>query len=102
MFFVRFDKAHFKFQVSDPDAYYVHHMSMYEHLQHKKFGFDVAKEKTLTMSQAAFHGECDRINISESREFLAIIPFYGGLPPNVTSDLSVKSIGQGNSLVSRL
>eukprot|EP01035_Chromulina_nebulosa_P017069 gene17069-22581_t len=66
--FLIFDKAHLKFQLSDPDAYFVHHMSMYEHLVHKK-------------------------------EYIAIIPFYGGLPPNVTSDMSVKSIGQGNSLV---
>jgi hypothetical protein len=30
---------------------------------------------------------------------IAFIPFYGGLPPGVTKDLTVKSIGQGNSLV---
>lgn len=30
---------------------------------------------------------------------IAFIPFYGGRPPNVTSDLKVHSLGQGNSLV---
>ena len=31
-----FDTARLKFQVADPDAYYVHHMSMYEHHIHRK------------------------------------------------------------------
>lgn len=75
-------------------------MSRYEHFVHKTEGFEVAKNKTLIMSQAAYHGECSNLEVSRRREFLAVVPFYGGLPPNVTKDLSVKSIGQGNSLVS--
>ena len=96
-----FDAAALKFQVSDPDAYYVHHMSMFEHLIHKKFGFETAKNKTHLMSTMAFKGECvDRLAISNTTEYVALIPFYGGLPPNVTDDFSqVKSLGQGNSLV---
>ena len=95
-----FDRSHLKFQLSDPDAYFVHHMSMFEHLLHKKHGFDVAKNQTKVMSEAAFHGECVGLNISKTRQYLALIPFYGGLPPDVTADYSqVKSIGQGNSLV---
>lgn len=97
--FLIFDKAPLKFQIADPDAYYVHHMSMYEHLLHKKKGFEVSKNETLIMSQFAFIGECESVQVSHHREILAIIPFYGGLPPNVTNDLTVKSIGQGNSLV---
>jgi hypothetical protein len=97
---ISYDKAKLKFQISDPDAYYVHHMSMYEHVLHKAYGFEVAKNKTLIMSRAAFQGECDNLNASLEENFVALIPFYGGLPPNVTKDLSVKSIGQGNSLVS--
>lgn len=95
----RFDKAKLKFQLSDPDAYFVHHMSMYEHLLHKKHGFGVAQNKTLIMSKMALKTECSGISIKNTTQYLALIPFYGGLPPNVTKDLSVKSIGQGNSLV---
>ena len=85
--------------MSDPDAFYVHHMSMFEHLIHKKYGFAEAKNKTLIMSRAAFSGECDNLAITKSKDYVALIPFYGGLPPGVTKDLAVKSIGQGNSLV---
>lgn len=97
---IRFDAAHFKFQLAETDAHYVHHMSMFEHLLHKKHGFEVAKNKTLILSHAAYRGECSNIQVSPHREFLALVPFYGGLPPNVTKDLAVKSLGQGNSLVS--
>lgn len=95
----RFDRAQWKFQLSDPDAYYVHHMSMFEHLNHKKYNFTIANQKTLIMSRAAINGECEGLQISKSTEYFALVPFYGGLPPDVTTDLSVKSIGQGNSLV---
>lgn len=104
-----FDRSQFKFQLSDPEAYYVHHMSMYEHLLHKKFGFDIASNKSREMSMSAFHGECVnktsfqhmKRGLGKDRaEYLALVPFYGGLPPAVTSDFSkVNSIGQGNSLV---
>ncbi len=99
LIFHSFDKSKLKFQLSDPDAYFVHHMSMYEHFLHKKVGFAIALNKTIVMSQAAFKGECENLHVSERKEYIALIPFYGGLPPNVTKDLSVKSIGQGNSLV---
>ena len=96
-----FDAAALKFQLSEPDVYYVHHMSMFEHLIHKKYGFQIAQNKTLIMSTAAFQGECvARLAISNTTSYIALIPFYGGLPPNVTADYSkVKSLGQGNSLV---
>ena len=95
-----FDRSQLKFQLSDPDAYFVHHMSMFEHLLHKKHGFEVAKNSTSVLSSAAFKGECGNLNISKTQEYLALIPFYGGLPPDVTADYSkVQSIGQGNSLV---
>jgi hypothetical protein len=73
---------------------------MYEHQIHKTYGFAEAKNKTLILSKAAFKGECENLKISKSKEYVALIPFYGGLPPGVTKDLTVKSIGQGNSLVS--
>jgi hypothetical protein len=73
---------------------------MFEHLIHKKYGFEEAKNRTLILSKAALAGECAHLQVSRSKEYLALIPFYGGLPPGVTKDLTVKSIGQGNSLVS--
>lgn len=96
-----FDAAPLKFQVSDPDAYFVHHMSMFEHLIHKSSGFESAKLKTNIMSMEAYKGECVyNLSISSTTEYIAFIPFYGGLPPNVTEDFSkVQSLGQGNSLV---
>eukprot|EP01032_Pedospumella_encystans_P012089 gene12089-14008_t len=94
-----FDRAKLKFQVQDPDAYFVHHMSMFEHLNHKTHGFAVAKNKTLSLSRAAFAGECDNLVINKSKDYVAFVPFFGGRPPGVTKDLAVKSIGQGNSLV---
>jgi hypothetical protein len=72
---------------------------MYEHFNHKKYGFETAKNKTLILSQAAMHGECDELVVSKTKNIVSFVPFYGGLPPGVTKDLTVKSIGQGNSLV---
>lgn len=90
----------YKYQLVDADAYFVHHMSMYEHYNHKNFGFEVAKNKTLDMSKAAVNGECSNLDLkSSSYEAVGLVPFYGGRPPNVTEDLTVKSLGQGNSLV---
>lgn len=95
-----FETSKLIFQVADPDAYYVHHMSMYEHLLHKKEGYSSALNKTLILSQTAMKNECGRkLHINKNKQYLAFIPFYGGLPPNVTADNKVKSLGQGNSLV---
>jgi hypothetical protein len=33
--------------------------------------------------------------------YLGLVPFYSGLPPNVTSDFKVGSVGEGNSLADR-
>lgn len=89
-----------KYQLADEKAYYVHHMSMFEHFNHKHHGFGVASKRMLTMAEAAYRGECGALNeVNASRSFLGLVPFYGGRPPNVTEDLTVKSLGQGNSLV---
>jgi hypothetical protein len=52
------------------------------------------------MSLAAFDGECRDLVVNEADDSIAFIPFFGGRPPGVTNNLEVKSIGQGNSLVS--
>jgi hypothetical protein len=92
--------ANFNFQFVDDDAYYVNHLSRYEHFTHKKYGFEKSENMTATMANAAMHGECNVANIkSYHSTSLGLIPFYGARPPNVTANLQVKSLGQGNSLV---
>jgi hypothetical protein len=73
---------------------------MYEHHVHKAQGFAEAKAKTLLLSTAAFAGECGNITVVEGNlSYFAVVPFYGGLPPDVDKDQKVHSLGQGNSLM---
>ena len=99
--FVIFDSARQKYQLDDHNAYYVHHMSMYEHVLHKQQGFETAQNLTTILAQASYEGECAKLSPStfSRRGYIGLVPFYSGLPPNVTAGLHVKSIGQGNSLV---
>ena len=99
--FVIFDSARQKYQLDDHNAYYVHHMSMYEHALHKQQGFEIAQNLTTILAQASYEGECSKLSPSafSRRGYVGLVPFYSGLPPNVTAGLHVKSIGQGNSLV---
>lgn len=91
--------AKHKWQFLDPDTYFVHHLSQYEHLIHKKHGLSKAKRSTLEMSTAAFNGECSNTTRVGNLSYLALIPFYGGLPPNTDENARVHSRGQGNSLM---
>lgn len=94
-----FDKASFKFQLEDHTAFFVHHLSHFEHAVHKRSGFELAENLTKVMANAAFEGECVNLQVSDAENTIAFIPFFGGRPPGVTASLQVKSIGQGNSLV---
>jgi hypothetical protein len=87
------------FQLSDPDLYYVNHMSAYEHAVMHKHGYEVAENRTMIMSQAAILSECSSLSTISHNSFLSLIPFYGGRPPGVDENLKVQSLGQGNSLV---
>lgn len=91
----------FGYQLVDPFVYSVNHMSMFEHWAHKRSGFGEAVKQSFIMSNASYYDQCfdPSYQASQATEFLALIPFYGGLPPNVTAGNMVKSIGQGNSLV---
>ena len=40
------------------------------------------------MSKAAMQGECGNLKIRKTKEYLALVPFFGGLPPGVTKDFS--------------
>lgn len=97
--FKPFTIASYKYQLESPTAYYVHHMSEYEHGLHNKFGIEVARNKTSLLTYAAYNGECSNFHANYSSEYISLIPFYGGFPPNVTAEFKVKSIGQGNSLM---
>lgn len=93
--FVIFDYARQKYQLDDHDAYYVHHMSHFEHLVQRESGFAKAEELSGILGQAAYEGECQKLDPSKfNKGYLGLVPFYSGLPPNVTSNLHVKSIGQ--------
>jgi hypothetical protein len=94
------------YQFDDPDLYFVNHMSAYEHSNRKAHGYAVSENKTKDFSLTAMNGECTTSSKSfettNKLNIVAAIPFFGGRPPNVTESLQVQSLGQGNSLVSRL
>lgn len=90
-------RASHKFQPSDPDAFFVHHLSEFEHRMHAAHGFEAAQRMTDTMARAAASGECGNLSTPGHAAYLAVVPFYGGLPPNVSAH-KVLSTGEGNSL----
>lgn len=91
-----------RFQFRTPSAYFVNHMSAYEHATRRKQGYNVSESKTLMFSNAAKTGECGAVRSDYNRNTLAVVPFYGGLPPGVVGKsketMRVTSVGQGNSL----
>jgi hypothetical protein len=93
------------FQMSDQDAYYVNHLSEYEHSQRKKtHNLTASLVMEAAMSGTAARGECSALAWHRSNAlsgFLAIMSFYGGIPPQVDEQHRVRSVGEGNSLASR-
>lgn len=71
------DRAKQKYQFMDPDAFFVHHLSRFEHAVHKKEGLESAREKTLLMSTLAFNGECGSLTTVGNTSYFVVIPFYG-------------------------
>jgi hypothetical protein len=67
-----FERREFLCWCNDSVTLFVYHRSMFEHLNHKKYNFSVASRKTVVMSRAAFHGECDGLSASLSP--LAALP----------------------------
>jgi hypothetical protein len=94
------------FQMSDPDAYYVNHLSEYEHLLRKKtHNLTMTLAMEAAMSGAAAQGECATLPMYRGDAlpgFLALMAFYGGVPPDVDQHHRVRSVGEGNSLASRV
>ena len=130
------------FDDADRYAFFVHHLSNYEHVNHMEYGFVQAHNKTAILSLASLRGECgaltaatnsqsaelgdsavennhvppllkkskkhslmgtspDRPLTDHRNEYIALVPFYGGLPPNISAGaFQTDSLGQGNSRVS--
>ena len=104
--------AKYNFQFVNESSYFVHHMSQFEHYHRKKSGYAKSENITKIYSEAAMKEVCwssfphqsddkdaKRNPDGYHQTSIGLIPFYGGRPPNVTADLQVKSLGQGNSLV---
>jgi hypothetical protein len=96
--------APYSFQFVNESVYYVVHMSQFEHYHRKKSGYQQSENITAVFSMAAMNLTCftdpkDYEKLSFHNSSLGLIPFYGGRPPNVSADLKVLSLGQGNSLV---
>jgi len=89
------------YQFEDLNSYFVHHLSQYEHSVRSTLGFEKSSQKAGQLSRSAFSGEClSGIHKSiDSINYVALVPFYSGLPPNITSSMKVKSNGKGNSLM---
>jgi hypothetical protein len=98
--FIFFRQANLLFQYRNQSTYFVHHLSAYEHSIRKKYGYDASEKAAYDMAQQIFWKECHAIPLDSLKNpHISLIPFYGGRPPQVTPDLRVESIGQGNSLV---
>lgn len=94
------------YQMAHPDLYYVNHLSQFEHLlKRKTHNITYSIERSAAVSAAAFRAECNIANsrvLQKERFYLALVPFYGGLPANTdTSNYKVRSVGEGNSVVNR-
>lgn len=90
------------FQVVDAEFYFVNHLSGYEHevMRRSSGNYSESEEKTFRLSCEAVAKECHSIaSSSPLNSTLSVIPFFSGRPPQVSADLQVHSIGQGNSLV---
>ena len=91
------------FQYLEHSFYFVNHLSGYEHEIKRRQNFQISEEKSFLLSQISVKEECffrtSNFNLQNNFSIIVLIPFYSGRPPQVTSDLKVESIGQGNSLV---
>jgi hypothetical protein len=94
------------YQVSRPDHYYVNHLSEYEHkVRRKTHNVSLAVSRSAGMSASALAAECAPAALAgrpPEAVFLALVPFYGGLPPATdATNFKVGSVGEGNSVVNR-
>jgi hypothetical protein len=64
VFFNTLGNSRFKFQFQEPELFYVHHLSEFEHVMHTKHGFD--KVRPLASRAFPFH-VCLRMRISRLR-----------------------------------
>lgn len=99
-----FKSVYHRYLFANYGNYFVHHMSMYEHILTRHKGFEYAQEQVSLLATAARKGECSHKNIydfgSKNNGHIAIIPFFGGLPPARNASDEKGTLGQGNSVVS--
>jgi hypothetical protein len=90
------------FQFQNESIYYVNHLSAFEHAIRKTFGFNISEDKSRILALSALQGECQLLDnlLDNSTTRFAVVPFFSGKPPNITSNFEVISKGQGNSMVS--
>lgn len=99
-----FKSVYHRYLFANFSNYFVHHMSMYEHMLTRHKGFEYAQGKVSNLAIAARKGECSHLDInnfgSKNMGHVAMIPFYGGKPPARNASDEIGTLGQGNSVVS--
>lgn len=85
--------------------HHVKHMSAFEHSVNN-VGAKNGSEIISAFVNAAYDGECDDITAHPvaSNEYLALIPFYGGMPPSASKTIEngIPTNGEGHSKISPL
>ena len=79
------NNAAHKYQLSDPDEYFVHHMSDFEHSRHKAYGMSDAEQMAALLAVSAFDGECKNAVASKNKNYIVIMPFFGGVANSLVS-----------------
>jgi hypothetical protein len=75
--FLMLYKAKPAFQFTDRVAYYVNHLSEYEHKLTRRSGLKVALVNAKILSSSARDGECRNVSLSPLRGYLVVIPYLG-------------------------
>lgn len=98
-----FKSVYHRYLFGEYTNYYVHHMSMFEHVLTRQKGVEYAHQQVKVLATAARKGECSHPDIqdfgSQNMNHISIIPFFGGLPPARNASDEKGTLGQGNSVV---
>lgn len=84
-------------------SYHVKHMSAYEHsvaAVFKKQRKSIADMNYMIYryARALYLHECTNLVVqNETDAFIALVPFYSGMPPNVTTEDGIGTEGEGHS-----
>lgn len=98
--FYMFYKASPAFQLGDKVAYYVNHLSEFEHKYTRRRGSREARRATRVLSRSAFRGECANMTARDNA-YVAVIPFIGFKSVgHSTADAHTKLLQLGATLCS--